>query len=131
VQEHPDPILFVQIVFNIMIARSQAAELETPVRCDRLGAVRAVAVLDANGNITIVSTKPLKSGDKDVRKDRNKSEDRDMREKRGRDKQEMKDERDHDKREMKDDKDEMKQSSQISDDRGDNGNRGGKGKGKH
>lgn len=86
---------------------------------------------DANGNITIVSTKPLKSGDRKIRKERDKSEDREMKKERDRDDDQMKEERDRDKQEMKGDKDEMKQSLKIKGDRGDNGNRGGKGKGKH
>jgi hypothetical protein len=78
---------------------------------------------DANGNITIVSTKPLKNREMKARKDRDKSEDRELNEERDKDKREMKND--------KDDKDDMKQSLKVSDDRGDKGNRGGKGKGKH
>jgi hypothetical protein len=75
---------------------------------------------DAAGNITIVSTKPWKDRNKAAWKATNKTG-----------KQQLKAERKIDKQEMKNDKDEMKQSLKVSDDRGDKGNRGGKGKGKH
>src|SRR2546427_233609 len=44
-QEQPDPVLLVQADLDEVVAGAERAELQPPVRRDRLGAVRAVALL--------------------------------------------------------------------------------------